>query len=158
MRPLAALLLCAITVSAQDNAKELEVIGQIKLQAFDKSEVMDTLSYLSDVHGPRLTASPEFDDAAQWAMDRLKSYGIQNVHEEEWGPFGRSWSIESYTADMIAPRYSHLVGAPLAWSSPTAGAITGELIYAPLPGREYNMAKLAARAAEFEKKWHDKYE
>lgn len=154
MRLLAALLLCAISVSAQDNVKELEVIGQIKVQAFDKSEVMDTLSYLSDVHGPRLTASPDFDDAAEWAMERLKSYGVENVHEEEWGPFGRSWAIESYTADMIAPRYSHLVGAPLAWSAPTAGPITGELIYAPMPGREYNMTKLSARIAEFEKKWH----
>lgn len=84
MRLLAPLLLCASIVSAQDNLKELEVIGQIKLQAFDKSEVMDTLSYLSDVHGPRLTASPDFEEAAQWAMSRLKSYGIENVHEEQW--------------------------------------------------------------------------
>jgi carboxypeptidase Q len=156
MRLLGSLLLCAIIVTAQDNLKEFEVVGQIKQQAFDKSQVMDTLSYLSDVHGPRLTASPEFDDAAQWAMERLKSYGLENVHEEEWGPFGRSWSIESYTADMLAPRYSHLTGIPLAWSSPTDGPVTGELIYAPLPGREYNITKVAEKRADFEKKWRGK--
>jgi carboxypeptidase Q len=149
-------LLCAVTHGAQDKTKDLEVIGQIKQEAFDKSQVMDTLSFLSDAYGPRLTASPQFDEAAKWAMDRLKSYGVENVHEEEWGPFGRSWSIENYTIDMLTPRYSHLVAAPLAWSSPTDGPVTGELIFAPLPGREYNLTKLTARIEEFEKKWRGK--
>ncbi len=156
MRLIAATVLCALTIVAQENSGELDVIGQIKRQAFDKSEVMDTLSYLTDVHGPRLTASPEFDDAAKWAVERLKSYGIESVHEEEWGPFGRSWSIESYTADMITPRYSHLVAVPLAWSSPTNGPISGELLYAPLPGREYDPHKLDAQINEFENKWRGK--
>ena len=153
MRFLAVALLFSITLAAQDNLNELEVVGQIKRQAFDKSEVMDTLSEISDVHGPRLTASPEFEDAAKWAMERLKAYGLEKVHEEEWGPFGRSWSITDYTADMLTPRYSHLVGVPLAWSSPTDGPVTGSLIYAPLPGREYNVTKLVTRNTEFEKKW-----
>jgi carboxypeptidase Q len=156
MRLLGVVILCAITVTAQENIKDLEIIGQIKQQAFDKSQVMDTLSFLSDAYGPRLTASPEFDEAAKWAMDRLKSYGIEDVHEEEWGPFGRAWSIDSYTADMITPRYSHLITAPLAWSSPTHGPVTGELIYTPLPGREYSPTRLAAHLADFEKKWQGK--
>lgn len=157
MRSLVAtLFLSALTFGAQDNIKDLEVVGQIKREAFDKSQVMDTLSLLADAYGPRLTASPQFDEAAKWAMDRLRSYGVENVHQEEWGPFGRSWSIENYTIDMLTPRYSHLVAAPLAWSSPTDGPVTGEPIFAPLPGREYNLSKLSARIEEFEKKWHGK--
>ncbi len=43
-----------------------------------------------------------------------------------------AWSVESYTLDMIGPRYSHLVAAPLAWSAPSAGVQSGEVMYAPM--------------------------
>jgi carboxypeptidase Q len=156
MRLASLCLLCALALSAEDNAKTLSAVGEIKNQAFDNSQVMDTLSYLADVYGPRLTASPQFDQAAKWAMDRLKSYGIENVHEEAWGPFGRSWSVESYTIDMVAPQYSHLVATPLAWSGPTNGAVTGDVMKAPMPAREYNPKKLAALIRDFETKWKGK--
>lgn len=156
MRLASLCLLCAVSLCAQDSAKTLSLVGQIKNQAFDNSQVMDTLFYLTDVYGPRLTASPDFDLAAKWAMDRLKSYGLENVHEEAWGPFGRGWSVESYTIDMIAPRYSHLVSAPLAWSGPTNGPVTGGVIMAPMPAREYNPKKLAALIQDFETKWKGK--
>jgi hypothetical protein len=147
---------CAIVASAQGSSNSLTVVSEIKAEAFNNSQVMDTLYYLSDMYGPRLTASPEFNEAAKWAMDRLKSYGIQNIHEEPWGPFGRSWSIESYTVDMMTPRYSHLVAAPLAWSGPTNGPVTGDVIEATMPAREYNPQKLSTEIQEFETKWKGK--
>ena len=45
---------------------------------------------------------------------------------EKWGPFGRSWANKYYEGHMIEPRYSSLVGIPLAWTSGTGGSITGE--------------------------------
>jgi hypothetical protein len=156
MRKIVAFCCCVCIAGAQGSSNSLSSISEIKREAFEKSQVMDTLWYLSDRYGPRLTASPEFDEAAQWAMERLKSYGVQNVHEEPWGPFGRSWSVESYTLDMIAPRYSHLVAAPLAWSGPTNGAVTGEVMEAAIPGREYSPGKLAAAIQDFETKWRGK--
>ena len=155
MRILFCGLVCSLALLAQDS-KNLEVVGKIKAEAFDRSQVMDTLSYISDVYGPRLTASPEFNQAAQWTMDRLKSYGLANVHEEAWGPFGRSWSIESYTLDMTAPRYSHLVAAPLAWSAPTNGVVTGEVILAPGPARSFDLKKFSKDIDEFEATWKGK--
>ena len=119
--------------------KDLAVIHEIKTAAFANSKVMDTLANLTDLYGPRLTASPEWEQAAQWTMSELKSYGLSNVHEEKWGPFGRSWSIESYNLDMLTPRYSHLVAVPLAWSSPTHGVETADLLYAPFRGRLYDL-------------------
>ena len=50
---------------------------------------METLSYLTDIHGPRLTNSPNIRKAAEWSMGRLKQWGIANVRLETWGPFGR---------------------------------------------------------------------
>ena len=156
MRTLSVLLLCSVALSAQDETKTLEAIHKIKTEAFANSQVMDTLSYLTDVYGPRLTASAEFNEAAQWTLNRLKSYGLSDVKEEAWGPFGRSWSVESYTLDMVAPRYSHLVAAPLAWSAPTNGVVKGEVMLAPLPPRELNPKKLADQIQELETKWKGK--
>lgn len=89
-------------------------------------------------------------------MDRLKSYGLEDIYEEAGGPFGRSWSVESYTIDMMTPRYSHLDAVPLAWSGPTKGAITGDVMLAPLPSRELNPKKLATLIQDFETEWKGK--
>ena len=88
------LLSTAAAFSAPPAAPDLEVIHHIKTEAFNHSKVMDTLESISDRYGPRLTASPEFEEAAHWAESTLKSYGLTNVHEEKWGPFGRSWSLQ----------------------------------------------------------------
>ncbi len=153
---LLAILSLTPTLWAQAN-NNLEVIRQIKVEAFQNSKVMDHLADMSDRYGPRLTASPEFDQAAEWAMGELKSYGLANVHEEKWGPFGRSWSVESYTLDMLSPRYSHLVAAPLAWSSPTHGMQSGEVLYAPFEGaRYYEVAKAREALEKYKAQWHGK--
>ena len=155
MRTGLLLVLCVAGLSAQGNDPTLEIVHRVKTEAFDHSQVMDTLSYLTDAYGPRLTASPEFDQAAKWAMERLKSYGLSNIHEEAWGPFGRSWSLQSYTLDMVAPRYSHLAASPLAWSRPT-NSVSGEVILAPMPDREYNVKKLASQIDEYQTAWRGK--
>jgi carboxypeptidase Q len=118
--------------SARAQSPELAVVDRIKAEAFDRSQVMETLRNLTDVHGARLTGSPQFDAAAAWTVDRLKGYGLSNVHLEAWGPFGRSWSATRYSVEQIEPVYMQLETAPLAWSGPTAGAVEGTPIIAPL--------------------------
>jgi len=97
---------------------------------------MDTLELLADRYGPRLTASPEFKEAADWASERLKEYGLQNVHLERWGAFGRSWSLQKFALEMTQPRYSLLSAWPLAWTSNTNGTVMGEPVLAPLAGNQ----------------------
>ena len=80
----------------------------IREEASEHSQVMDHLEHLTDRYGPRLTASPEFDEAAGWTMERMKSWGLANVHTESWGPFGRSWSLKHYAVEMVEPR--HVIG------------------------------------------------
>ena len=130
---------------AQDQSKDkdrvdLSVVQRIKAEAFDHSQVMDTLSLLTDRYGPRLTGSPEAQEAADWTAGRLKAYGLHNVHLEPWGPFGRSWDLQEYSVEMIEPRYSHLRATPLAWTKSTNGTITGEPILTPLT-RSYSPQK-----------------
>src|SRR3954466_3335656 len=83
---------------------DYDAIYRIKDEAVNRSQVMETLSYLTDVHGPRLTNSPNMRAAAAWAKQRLEGYGLQNVALEAWGPFGRGWVNERMLAAMSAPQ------------------------------------------------------
>ena len=130
-----ALLCAAIPMAAQESAFEkidLNVLHDIKVQAFQHSEVMDNLFYLSEVYGPRVTDSANYRAAGEWAVKRLESYGLKNVHLEKWGPFGDGWQIKRFSAHLIEPAYAPIIGFPLAWSPSTNGPVTGEAILAPI--------------------------
>ena len=131
MRKFVCLFAAALSLAAQDRV-DLGVVDRIKTEAFERSKVMDHLYQITEVRGPRLTGSPGFDEAAKWAAERLGEYGIQNVHLEHWGPFGKSWTVQQSSVELIEPRYVSLDAAPLAWSSSTNGPVSGDLILAPL--------------------------
>ena len=134
------------------------MVGRIKTEAFDNSRVMDTLGYLTDVYGPRLTASPEFREAADWAVKRLQGYGVENTRLEKWGPFGRSWTLKQYAVEMLEPRYALLDAVALAWSDRTNGPVTGEAILTPFGNgrQENNPKKLEADLNRYMAEWKGK--
>ncbi|MGA7162041.1 MAG: M20/M25/M40 family metallo-hydrolase [Bacteroidota bacterium] len=104
------------------------VIAKIKNEGMNNSKVMETLSYLSDVYGPRLTGSPEFREAADWAKKRLEEMGLQNVAFETW-KFGKGWSMKGFSAEMTEPRVLPLIAYPKAWSPSTKGTVRGYVVY-----------------------------
>ena len=57
---------------------DLAAITKIRDEGLNRSQVMDTAFWLTDRYGPRLTGSPEFEEAADWAIARLKSYGVED--------------------------------------------------------------------------------
>src|SRR5213080_5309351 len=65
---------------------ELSAIHQIKDEGFNDSKVMEIMSYLTDVYGPRLTNSPDIKEAANWTTGKMKEWQLANVHLEPWGP------------------------------------------------------------------------
>lgn len=104
-------------------------IVRIKDEGMNRSQVMQTLSYLSDVIGPRLTASPGMKRANNWTRETLEKWGMQNAHLEAWGPFGRGWSLKRFSAQVVDPLNIPLIAYPKAWSPATKGAITGNVVY-----------------------------
>ena len=105
---------------------DYDAIYRIKDEGFERSQVMETLGYLTDIHGPRLTNSPNFVKAAEWAMARLAGWGVANVRREAWGPFGRGWSNEKFTANVVSPQPFPLIAFTKAWAPGTNGVVTGE--------------------------------
>ena len=81
-----------------------EAIERIKDEGLNRSQVMQTLSYLSDVIGPRLTASPGMKRSNEWTRDQLTKFGLQNAHLEAWGPFGRGWTLKRLDWIRMHPR------------------------------------------------------
>src|SRR5215471_1334150 len=121
------LVLAPMLALAQPAEKvDLNVIHQIKEAALGRgSKVMDHMFYLTDVNGPRLTDSKGYRKAGDWAVERLKEYGLSNVHLEKWGPFGKAWNLELYSGNMIEPQYQPLIAYPVAWTPGTNGVVTG---------------------------------
>lgn len=127
------LTICAMlpmAARAQSEA-DLNAIYTIKDIGFNHSQIMDIMSYLTDVYGPRLTNSPNMRAAAQWTQDEMKQWGLANVHTEPW-KFGRGWSNERFSAMMTAPRPYILIAYPLAWTPGTNGPVTAEAVFAEI--------------------------
>ena len=136
-----ALLLAVIPLRAQAPAistSDLAAIHQIREEGFDAktSKVMDIISELSDVHGPRLTNSPDIKEAALWTTGQMKQWQLSNVHLEPWGPFGRGWSNERTNVQVIAPHPFPLIAYAKAWTPGTNGAVTADAVFAPITKEE----------------------
>ena len=106
-----------------------ETIDRIREEGLKNSQVMKTLSYMTDVIGPRLTNSPGMKRANEWTRDQMAKWGMQNARLESWGPFGRGWSLRGFTAQVVAPQTIPVIAYPKAWSPSTKGAVTSELVY-----------------------------
>jgi len=102
------------------------------------SQVMTTMYYLTDRYGPRLTNSPQFRAAGEWAVGQLKEWGLSNVHLEKWSTSGGrggaipGWQMTGYSGAMVEPTYMPLIGYPQAWTGGTNGPVTGEAMLASI--------------------------
>jgi hypothetical protein len=124
---LLAFVLALPTMFAQEPVDE-DINKTIRKHGLDQSQVMDIASWLTDVYGPRLTGSPMLDKATDWAVKKLKDMGMENVHLEEWGPFGRGWEMTHFEMHATAPSYWPVIAYPKAWSPGTNGDVTGEVV------------------------------
>src|SRR5436190_20153890 len=122
------ILLVAIPIVAQapQEKVDLDAIYKIKDEGLNHSQVMDSLSYLTDVYGGRLTGSPQIKAAADWTKKKLTEWELTNVNLETWGPFGRGWTNEQITARAISPSGSfNVIAYPKAWTPGTNGLVEG---------------------------------
>lgn len=140
---LLGLLLVASPVIAQEPV-DLATIARIREEGLTRSQVIETFNHLTNVIGPRLTGSPAFKQAVEWAAAELKGYGLSGVHLESW-PFGRGWSLERLTLEMVEPRYFPLTGYAEAWTPSTRGELLGKPVYI---GELADSTAVRARAAD----------
>jgi hypothetical protein len=105
------------------------LIARIKEEGLKKSQVMQTLDYLTNAIGPRLTASPNMKRANVWTRDRLSSWGLKDAHLEAWGPFGRGWSLKRFSMQVVEPLCIPIIAHPKPWSRGLEdGPIVGDVV------------------------------
>lgn len=126
-RALLAAVLVPASLAAQDRP-DTAMIARIRAEGTDRSQALETYRMLTDVIGPRLTATPAYRRAADFARGKLAEWGASNARLEAF-PFGRGWTLDKLTLEMTEPRYFPLIGYPEAWSPSTRGVVSGKPIY-----------------------------
>jgi hypothetical protein len=115
-------------VAAIQEPVDREIIAKIRDEGLNRSQVYETFTHFTENIGPRLTASPEYKAAAEYAQGKLKEWGLENPRLEAW-EFGRGWTLDKFSIEMVEPRYMPLIGYPEAWSASTSGEITASPIF-----------------------------
>jgi carboxypeptidase Q len=129
-----ALILAATTPFAPSSLLAQErvdtaAIARIRAEAMDHSQVMDIMSWLTDVYGPRLTWGPNVRKAADWTMTTMKSWGLANVHLEDWYvPNALGWANEYFAMTAVSPNPFIVEAVPRAWSAGTNGKVVGAAV------------------------------
>ncbi len=127
-RPLAvALAVCAAAVMSAQGAPD-PMLARIRAEGLDRSQAAPVFETLTVDIGPRLTNSPAFRRAVAFVRDRLTAYGLSNVRAEPWH-FGRGWTLEKLTLEMVEPRYLPLIGYAEAWSPSTDGDVVAAPVF-----------------------------
>ena len=122
-----ALIVVATPLAAQENV-DAAAIDRIKAEGLERSQVMETASWLTDVFGSRLTGSPAIKSAGEWAAKKLTEWGMVNARLEPWGYFGRGWTNDRLTMHVISPTPWPVIAYAAAWTPGTNGPVTGEVV------------------------------
>ncbi|MCL4848152.1 MAG: M20/M25/M40 family metallo-hydrolase, partial [Acidobacteria bacterium] len=125
----ATALALSLPLAAQVQERvDLDAVYKIKEEGFQRSRVMEYASWLTDVHGPRLTGSPLARAAADYTVKELQALGLENVKLETWGPFGRGWTNDYLSVHVKTPTPWAVLAFPKAWSPGTNGPVTAEVV------------------------------
>jgi len=119
----------------QSNAVIDVTYERIRKEAMDNSQIMRTLHFFTDIHGPRLTGSPNHKAAAEWAVKQMKDWGFDNAQLEPWDFGHPGWLNERASGFITAPVKDSLVFEVLAWTPGTKGVAQGQAFRMTLPER-----------------------
>lgn len=124
------LFVYCLSVHAQSEKVDTAIVSKIKNEGFNRSQLMSNLSMLTDVHGPRLTNSPNYTKAAEYVKSTLEGWGLQNVHFDTWNEtFGKGWELKKFSLQNLSPVYFPVIAYPKAWSPGVKGTIQADVVY-----------------------------
>src|SRR5215470_3663573 len=98
---LALLSIAAVSVLAEPSPDVQEAATRLASSIYTGPS-MTTLRELSDGFGGRLTGSPAYNRAAEWAAAKFRSYGIQNVRLEPF-TMANGWVRGTASGELLTP-------------------------------------------------------
>jgi len=130
MNPLKCLLPCLIAAQlvAQAPPEDLRPTAErLRAEAFRTHGAYNDLAWLCDRIGPRLSGSPQLDQAIAWAQGRLKAAGLVNVHAEP--VMVPHWVRGHESAELLLPTPTRLNILGLGGSVGTpGGGLTADVV------------------------------
>lgn len=128
---LVVIMVVAPWAVAQMAVEKIDTVAMAKIrdEGMNRSQIMETISYLTDVYGPRLAWSPDYNEAAAWAKKRMESWGLENAHFDTFAPVARGWTLKKLAAHVVSPRPYPLIAYAKAWSPATRGTVRGDVVY-----------------------------
>lgn len=123
----------AVLSAAGPEPVDHAVNARIRAEARERSQIMRTLHVLTDVHGPRLTGSPNHKAAAEWTVAEMKRWGFDRGFLEEWDFGHPGWSNERLSVHVVAPVKDALVAEALAWTNGTDGPVRAPVTQLVIP-------------------------
>jgi hypothetical protein len=104
------------------------------------NRVQAELKTLCKMIGPRLTGTDRFDQAAHWALEQFRSFGLE-ARLEQWGEFPTAFRRGYASGGMVAPQGIDYEFTTSAWSPGTKGAARGPAILEPTTEEEFQAAQ-----------------
>lgn len=130
---LSLVLLQTITIPNIVFAQSNDVYSAIRKEGMERSQILNTLHYFTDRYGPRLTGSPNYNAAAQWAADEMKRWGFDNTYLEPFDFGNPGWVHDRATGLMLSPNADTLTFEVLAWTPSTKGKVVSDAVSIVIP-------------------------
>ncbi len=111
----------------QSYRKAMETADQqIADEVKARSELTKNLEYLTTQIGPRLTGSPQMQQASDWSLKQFRAYGL-DAHLES-ATIDHAWTRGVETAAITSPIQRSIGIHAFGWSKATAGDVTGKVV------------------------------
>jgi hypothetical protein len=121
------------------------VYDRIKTEEMEHSQAMHTLHMLTDRYGPRLTGSPNYEEAANWVVKQMSEWGFKNSHLEPWDFGHPGWFNLRASGYMVTPIHGDLTFRVLSWTPSTKGTVTASVVEVEVPHGPPNENAAAGR-------------
>ncbi len=112
-----------------------DINAAIRKEGMENSKIMNTIHYLSDLYGPRLTGSPNHVESAKWAAREMQSWGFDVGKLEPWEFGHQGWVNERAVGLMLRPVQDTLTFEVLAWTPSTKGVVVADAYNMVIPSR-----------------------
>lgn len=131
------ILLPSVALAQQPPAGLQQTSARLAGEVLVNGRAMEYVQNLSDKFGGRLSGSPAYGRAAEWAAEQFRAAGIKDVRLEPF-QLESTWARGAARASMLTPLERPLHLESLAWAPSTpAGGARGEVFLLTDISREF---------------------
>lgn len=128
------------------NAVDEAAVAFFLEEGLQRSQVMEHLSWICDVHGPRVTGSPNLRRAQAWAVETFGKLGLHEARTEAWGPFGRGWRCDHAAMQVLGDNPWPVLAYAKVWSPSLDGRQEADVVHvAAMTQQELEAADLTGK-------------